>query len=147
VIGLTEFERELLDQVRTLAQKNPRGVFFKRYRDQSGPARVGAKANGGVLHENPAGVTLARRTYDEGRQFAKTLQHRVASLDELADFNFADLGQALACIILEDLFELQSVGPVRRLKIAGIEFAIERTDKRYPVVMRSRHFLQNRLLA
>jgi hypothetical protein len=146
VIRLTELEREVLDEMRTLAQKNPRGVFFKRNRDQSGPARVGAKTNGGAPHENATGATFARRTYDEDRRRARTLRQRVASPGESADFNFAYLGQALALIVLEDLFELQSVSPVRRLKIVVLEFAIERTDKRYPIVMRF-HFLQNRVLA
>jgi hypothetical protein len=53
VIGLTEFERKGFDEVGACAQKD---VFFERYCDEGGPAGMGAKPEGSMLHKPPQGV-------------------------------------------------------------------------------------------
>src|SRR5260370_10280720 len=51
VIGLTKLVRELFHKLGSLAHEDPRLIFFQRHGDQSCPARVCAKAQGGMLHE------------------------------------------------------------------------------------------------
>ncbi len=60
VIGLTKFIRESFDEVRTLTQKDQRGALFKRERDERGPAGMGAKTKGGMLHRTPARAIRVR---------------------------------------------------------------------------------------
>jgi len=61
VIRLTKFESEGLDEVRTLPQNDYREVIFKRYRNESRPAGMGAKAKGSMLHKLPSRATRVRR--------------------------------------------------------------------------------------
>jgi hypothetical protein len=62
VIGLTEFESKSLYEVGACAQKDAWGAIFERNCDEGGPAGMGAKPEGGMLHKTPQGYPSLRRT-------------------------------------------------------------------------------------
>jgi len=62
VIGLPKFERKCVDEVRAFPHEDVWGAIFERYCDEGGPAGMGAKPEGGMLHKTPRRYSTTGRT-------------------------------------------------------------------------------------